>query len=82
LVFWFHEDNNHIQKFATIALTAVVAPVILGAAFGYANPPNIFFPLAALWGIIIAKTHNMELNNFAGVEYDFTNDDGGDDGGD
>jgi hypothetical protein len=76
LVFWLHEDNNHTKKMLTWVLTALVAPVVFAASFGYANPPNYFWPLAALWGAILARMHDFELNNFAGVE--FTYDDDGD----
>lgn len=81
LVFWFHDENNHLQKFVTIALTVIVVPVVIGAAFGVANPPDVFLPLAALWGIIIAKAHDLEINNFAGVELEYIRDEEeGDDG--
>jgi len=75
LVFYFHEQNNHTKKLLTWVLTLIVAPVLIGASFGVATPPNFFWPLAALWGAIIAKMHDFELNNFAGLELQYQEED-------
>jgi hypothetical protein len=87
LTFVFHDGNNHTRKAFTIAIVGVWAAIELGAAFGYATVPDQFFFLRVVVGVILGKMWEIEVNNFAGVEFGYGDDsndssNGGDNGGD
>lgn len=74
----FHDGNNHGRKALTILIVAVWALVEVGAAFEYATLPDQFFFLRLVVGVLIGRMWGIELNNFAGVEFTYQEDDDGD----
>jgi hypothetical protein len=75
LTFVFHDDNNDGRKLATILLVVVWALIEVGAAFGYAQLPEQFFFLRVVVGIMIGRMWGIEINNFAGLEFDYSRGD-------
>jgi len=76
LAFVFHEGNNHGRKLVTIVVVAVWAAIEVGAAFGYATVPDQFLLFRVVVGVLIGRMWGIEINNFAGVEFSHSEDDG------
>lgn len=80
LAFRPHANNSHARKAGTILVVGVWAALELGAAFGVAMLPEQFTFIRLFVGVLIGRMWGIEINNFAGVEFSYTNGDGGDDG--
>jgi len=72
LTFVFHPDNDDVRKFGTLVVVGVWAVVEVGAAFGYATLPDQFFYLRVFVGILIGRVWGIEINNFAGLEFSYS----------
>jgi hypothetical protein len=70
-----HPDNHNGRKAATLTVIGVWAAVEVGAAFGVAALPDQFFFLRVVVGVLIGRMWGIEINNFAGVEFVYTDDD-------
>lgn len=79
LSFWFHPNNNHGRKAATILVVGVWAAIEVGAAFGPADLPNQFSFLRLFVGVLVGRMWGIEINNFAGVEFGYSDSGGEDD---
>jgi len=79
--FWFHEDNNHQRKLATLIVVSTWAAIEVGAAFGVADIPDQFLLFRLVVGALLGRMWGIEVNNFAGVELTHrrTDDEDGDD---
>jgi hypothetical protein len=75
----FHDDNHDGRKALTILVVGVWALLEVGAAFGYASLPDQFYLLRVVVGVLIGRMWGIEINNFAGVEFTYGNDSGGND---
>lgn len=82
LTFVFHPDNSDGRKAMTILLVIVWAAIEVGAAFGFATLPDQFFFLRLVVGIMIGRMWGIEINNFAGLEFDYESTGTGEDHGD
>lgn len=71
LTFVFHEQNSDLRKLATLVLVGVWASIEVGAAFGVATLPDQFFFLRLVIGVLIGRLWGIEINNFAGVTFDY-----------
>lgn len=76
----FHPNNSHGRKAGTILVVGVWAAIEVGAAFGYATLPNQFYFLRLVVGVLIGRMWGIEINNFAGVEFGYTEGGSEDDG--
>jgi hypothetical protein len=76
LAFVFHADNHHGRKAATIVVVGVWAAIEVGAAFGYASVPDQFLLFRVVVGVLVGRMWGIEINNFAGVEFNHSGDDG------
>jgi len=74
LTFRPHPDNNHGRKLATLAVVGVWAALEVGAGFGYAELPDQFYFIRLVVGVLIGRMWGIEINNFAGVEFEHTDD--------
>jgi hypothetical protein len=74
----FHDENNHGRKLLTILVVAVWAALEVGAGFGVARLPDQFIFLRVVVGVLIGRMWGIEINNFAGIEFQYSDD--GDDG--
>jgi len=81
LTFWFWEDNNNGRKGMTLLIVLVWAALEVGAAFGYAELPSQFSFLRLFVGILVGRMWGIQFNNFAGLEFNY-GEQGGDDNGD
>lgn len=79
LVFRFHVDNNDGRKFATLLVVGVWAALEVGAAYGFASLPNEFYFIRIFVGILIGRMWGIQFNNFAGLEFSYTNQSDSDD---
>lgn len=78
------DGNSHERKAATIMVVAVWGALEVGAAYGAADLPNQFFYIRVFIGILIGRMWGIQFNNFAGVEFAYSDDgrNGSDGGGD
>lgn len=81
LTFVFHPDNHDGRKMVTLVVVGVWGLVEVGAAFDYATLPDQFLILRIVVGVLIGRMWGIEINNFAGVEFGYS-DGGSDSGGD
>jgi len=87
LTFRPHKDNHDGRKAITILVVGVWAVMEVGSAFNYATLPDQFFFIRVVVGVLIGRMWGIEINNFAGLEFDYTDSDntgdmnGGDDDG-
>lgn len=78
--FVFHAENHDGRKLATLVVVGVWALLEVGAAFGVAELPEQFTFLRLFVGVLIGRMWGIEINNFAGVEFDYSSGGGTDDG--
>lgn len=71
LTFVFHPHNDNQRKAATLLVVGVWAAIEIGAAFGTATLPEQFYFLRLVVGIVIGRMWGIEINNFAGLEFDY-----------
>lgn len=78
LTFVFHAENSHGRKLATLLVVGAWAAIEVGAAFEYATLPEQFYFLRLVVGIVVGRMWGIEINNFAGLEFEYgatTNED-------
>lgn len=71
LTFIFHPNNDHQRKFATLLVVGVWGAIEVGAAFGTATLPEQFYFLRLVVGVVLGRMWGIEINNFAGLEFDY-----------
>lgn len=81
LAFRPHENNHDIRKAATLVVVGVWAAIETGSAFGAASLPDQFLFLRLVVGVLIGRMWGIEINNFAGVEFAYSSDNGESDSG-
>ena len=75
LIFVPYNGNNNTRKFVTAILTVAAALIIVGDAFGIADPPNYFLYLLLFVGVIVGRMWGIQFNNIAGVEFSYDTQD-------
>lgn len=71
LTFIFHPNNDHGRKAATLGVVGVWGLIEIGGAYGYATLPDQFYFLRLLIGAMVGRMWGIEIDNFAGIEFDY-----------